>query len=168
MLLNCGVGEDSWESFGLQGDPTHLMEIIIVVSLEGMMLKLKLQYFGHLMWRVDSLEKLWCWEGLGAGERDDRGWDGWMASPTQWTWVCADSRRWWRTGKPSVLWSTGMQSQTRLTDWAKPNFTRVNHFCPVHHCIFIVNVVLGSGHRGGPLIFVDWPSGCLIRLTSEL
>ena len=100
---------------------------------------------------------------------DDRGWDGWMASPTQWTWVCADSRRWWRTGKPSVLWSMGMQSQTRLTDWAKPNFTRVNHFCPVHHCIFIVNVVLGSGHRGGPLIFVDWPSGCcLIRLTSEL
>ena len=57
-----------------------LKEINPVIPLEGMMLKLKLQYFGHLMRRVDSLEK-WCWEGLGAGgEGDDRGWDGWMAS----------------------------------------------------------------------------------------
>ena len=52
------------------------------------MLKLKLQYFGHLMRRVDSLEKTDALEGLGAGgEGDDRGWDGWMASPTWWTWV---------------------------------------------------------------------------------
>ena len=66
-----------------------LKEISPWISLEGMMLKLKLQYFGHLMRRVDSLEKrLWCWEGLGAGgEGDDRGWDGWMASPTRWTWI---------------------------------------------------------------------------------
>ena len=55
-------------------------------SLEGLMLKLKLQYFGYLMWNVDSLEKFWCWEGFRAGgEGDDRGWDGWMASPTRWT-----------------------------------------------------------------------------------
>ena len=54
-------------------------------SLEGLMLKLKLQYFGHLMWRVDSLERPWRWEGLGAGgEGDERGWDGWMASLTWW------------------------------------------------------------------------------------
>ena len=54
-----------------------LKEISTGISLEGMMLKLKFQYFGHLMRRVDSLEKLWCWEGLGAGrEGDDRGWDG--------------------------------------------------------------------------------------------
>ena len=52
MLLNCGVGEDSWESLGLQGDPTRPG-----CSLEGLMLKLKLQYFGHLMRIVDSLEK---------------------------------------------------------------------------------------------------------------
>ena len=52
-------------------------------SLEGRMLKLKLQYFGHLMRRADSVARLWCWEGLGAGgEGDDRGWVGWMASPT--------------------------------------------------------------------------------------
>ena len=73
-----------------------LKEIKPDCSLEGLMLKLKLQYFGHLMWRVDSLEKTWCWEGLGAGgEGDDRGWDGWMASPTQWTWVWVNSRSWW-------------------------------------------------------------------------
>ena len=117
MLLNCGVGEDSWESFGLQGDPTHLMEIIIVVSLEGMMLKLKLLYFGHLVWRVDSLEKLWCWEGLGAGgEGDDRGWDGWMASRTRWTCVWVNSGSWWWTGRPGMLWFMG--SQRVEHDWA--------------------------------------------------
>ena len=58
MLLNGGVGEDSWESLGLQGDPTSLLkEISPEYSLEGLMLKLELQNFGHLMWRTDSLEK---------------------------------------------------------------------------------------------------------------
>ena len=73
--------------------------------LEVLMLKLKLQYFGHLLWRVDLLEKtLMCWEGLGAGaEGDDRGWDGWMASPTWWTWVWVNSGSWWWTGRPGVL-----------------------------------------------------------------
>ena len=57
-------------------------------------------------------------EGLGAvGEGDDRGWDGWMASPTQWTWVWAGSGRRWRTGKPEVLQSMGSQSQTWLREW---------------------------------------------------
>ena len=65
-----------------------LNEIRPWCSLEGLMLKLKLQYFGHLMWRADSFEKTLMWERLRAGgEEDDRGWDGWMASPTQWTWV---------------------------------------------------------------------------------
>ena len=56
MLLNSGVGEDSWESLGLQEDPI-LKEISPECSLEGLMLKLKLQYFRHLMWQTDSLEK---------------------------------------------------------------------------------------------------------------
>ena len=87
-----------------------LKEISPGCSLEGLILKLKLQYFGHLMWRVDSLERLWCWERLGAGgEGDDRGWDGWMASPTQWTWVWVNSRSWWWTGRPGMLWFTGLQ-----------------------------------------------------------
>ena len=58
MLLNCSVGEDSWESLGLQGDHLSILkEISPEYSLEGLMLKLKLQYFGHLMWRTDSFEK---------------------------------------------------------------------------------------------------------------
>ena len=59
MLSNCGAGEDSWQSLGLWGDPKQsiLKEISLGCSLEGLMLKLKLQYFGHLMWRTDSFEK---------------------------------------------------------------------------------------------------------------
>ena len=61
-------------------------------------------------------ERPWCWERLKAGrEWGDRGWDGWMASPIQWTWVWADSGRWWRKGKPGVLQS--MRSQRVLTNW---------------------------------------------------
>ena len=52
----------------------------------------------------------WCWEGLGAGgEADDRGWDGWMASLTRWTWVWVDSRSWWWTGRPGMLQFMGLQ-----------------------------------------------------------
>ena len=59
----------------------------------------------------------WCWERLKAGgEGDDRGWDGWMASPTQWTWVWVSARSWWRTGKPGILQS--MESQRVGHDWA--------------------------------------------------
>ena len=70
-----------------------LREINPECSLDGLMLKLKLQYCGHLMRRADSFEKPWDWERLRAeGERDDRGWDGWLASPTRWTWVWVSSR----------------------------------------------------------------------------
>ena len=87
-----------------------LKEVSPGCSLEGLMLKLKLQYFGHFMQRVDSLEKTLMLEGMGAGgEGDDRGWDGWMVSPTQWTWVWVNSRSWWWTGRPSVLWVMGSQ-----------------------------------------------------------
>ena len=78
-----------------------LKEISPEYSLEGLMLKLKLQYFGHLMRRTNSLEKTLMLKMLKAGGKgDDRGWDGWMASPTQWTWVWVNSgSRWW-TGRP--------------------------------------------------------------------
>ena len=83
-----------------------LKEISPEYSLEVLMLKLKLQYFGHLMGRTDSFP--WCWERLKAGgEGNSRGWDGWMASLTQWTWVWASSVNWWWTGKPGVLQSMG-------------------------------------------------------------
>ena len=81
------------------------------------MLRLKLQYFGHLMWRADSLEKTLMLGGTGAGgEGDKRGWDGWMASPTLWTWVCVYSGSWWWTGRPGVLRFMG--SQRVGHDWA--------------------------------------------------
>ena len=85
-----------------------LLEISPEYSLERLMLKLKFQYFGHLMRRADSLKRPWCWERLKAGgEGDDRGWDGWMASLTLWSWVWANSRSWWWTRKPGELQSTG-------------------------------------------------------------
>ena len=93
-----------------------LKEISPEYSLEGLMLKLKLQYFGHLMWRTDSLEKTLMWERLKAGEGDNRRWDGWMASPAQWTWVWESFGRWWRTEKPGVLQS--MESQKDQHSWA--------------------------------------------------
>ena len=81
------------------------------------MLKLKLQYCGHLIWRADSLEKTRCWERLKAGrEGDGRGWDGWMASLTWWAWVWASSRRWWKTEKAGMLQSVG--SQRVRHNWA--------------------------------------------------
>ena len=86
-----------------------LKEISPGCSLEGLMLKLKLQYVGHLMWRVDSLEKTWCWEGLGARGEGGEGSDGWMASLTRWTWVWVNSRSWWWTGRPGVLRFMGSQ-----------------------------------------------------------
>ena len=87
-----------------------LKEISPGYSLKGLMLKLKLQYFGHLMRRADSLKRPWCWEGLGAaGGGDDRGWDGWMASLTRWTWVWVNSRSWWWTGRLGMLQFMGLQ-----------------------------------------------------------
>ena len=71
----------------------------------------------HLMWRADSFERPWCWAWLRAGgEGDDRGWDGWMVSPTQWTWVWVNSRSWWWTGRPGMLQSMGLQRVRH--DWA--------------------------------------------------
>ena len=96
-----------------------LMEISPEYSLRGPTLKLKLQSFGHLMWKTDSLEGPWCWARLKAeGEEDDRGSDGYMASLTQWTWICANSRRQWRRGNPSVLHAVHgvAESQTWLSD----------------------------------------------------
>ena len=87
-----------------------LKEISPEYSLEGLMLKLKLQYFGHLMWRANSLEKILMLGKIeGKGRRGFRGWDGWMASLTRWTQVWENSRRWWRTGKLGKLQSMGWQ-----------------------------------------------------------
>ena len=95
-------------------------------SLEELMLKLKLQYCDHLMWRTDSLKKTLMLERLRAGgEGDDRGQDGWKALPPQWTWVWVNSRSWWWTGRPGVLRFVGSQRVGR--DWVTElNWTEVN------------------------------------------
>ena len=91
-----------------------LKEISPGCSLEGLMLKQKLQYFGHLMWRVDSLEKTLMLEGLGAGrEGDDRRWDGWMASPTRWARVWVNSESWRRAG----ICSPWGHKESDMTEW---------------------------------------------------
>ena len=117
MLLNCGVGEDSWESpwAARRYNQSFLKEVSPEYSLEGLMLKL--QTLATWWEELAHWKRPWCWERLKArGEGDDRGWDGWMASPTQWTWVWVSSRSWWWTGRPGVLQSMG--SQTTGHDWA--------------------------------------------------
>ena len=99
-----------------------LKEISPECSLEGLMLKLKLQYFGHLMQRTDSLEKTLMLGNLKkGGEGDDRRWDGWMASPTQWTWVWVNSGSWWWTGRPGVCRSWGCKESdtTERLNWTE-------------------------------------------------
>ena len=105
-----------------------LKEISPECSLEGLMLKLKLQYFDHLMWRADSFEKtLMLGKIEGRRKRGhNRGWDGWMASLTQWTWVRVNSASWWGTGRPGMLQSMG--SQRVRHDWAtEMNWTETTY-----------------------------------------
>ena len=105
-----------------------LKEISPEYSLEGLMLKLKLQYFGHLMGRAYSLEKTLMLEGVRArGEGDDRGWDGWMASLTQWTGVWACSRRWWRTGRPGMLSPWGGKGHVWATEQEQKKKEKQGH-----------------------------------------
>ena len=98
-----------------------LKEISPEYSLEGLMVK-----DWCWSWNSNTLatwckeftlwKRPWCWERLKAeGEGDDRGWDGWMASLTRWTWVWANSGSWWQTGKPGMLQSMG--SQRTGHDW---------------------------------------------------
>ena len=86
------------------------------------MLRLKLQYSGHLIGELTHWKRPWCWERLKAGgEGDDRGWDSWMASPTGWIWVWTSFGSWWWTGKPGMLQSMRLQRvghdwETELTE----------------------------------------------------
>ena len=121
MLLNCGVWEDSWEFLGLQGDQTHqsLKEIGPDYSLEELVLKLKLQYFGHLIWRTDSVEETLMLGKIEGGRR--RGWQ-------RMTWLegindSIDMRlsRLWELVMDRKAWHAAVhgvtKSQTWLSDW---------------------------------------------------
>ena len=119
MLLNCGVGEDYWESLGLQGDPTSpsWRRSVLGVhwkdwywSWNSKTLATSCKELTH--WKDPDAGRDW---GAG-GEGDDRGWAGWIALQTRWTWVWANSGSWWWTGKPGVLQLMG--SQRVGCDWA--------------------------------------------------
>ena len=130
MLLKCVVGEDSWESLGLQGDPTSPFWRR---STLGFLWK----EWGW-SWNSSTLatsckelthwKRLWCWEGLGAGgEGDDRGWDAWMASLTRWTWVRVnpgdgDDREAWRAAIYGVA-----KSRAWLSSWTELNWRAGTH-----------------------------------------
>ena len=137
MHLNCGVGEDSWESLGLKGDPTS--PFWRRSALGFLWREWCWNWISSTLatsWEeLTHWKRLWCWEGLGAeGKGDDRGWDGWMASPTRWMRVWVNSRCWWWTGRPGVLRFTGLQSQTRLSDWNELNWTDSMNLCKKQLC----------------------------------
>ena len=111
MLLNCGVGEDSWESLRLaRRFNQSILKISPGCSLEGLMLKLKLQYIGHLMGSADSLEKTQMLEKIEGRRRSGKQrmrWLGDITDSMDMGWVDSDS--WWWTGRPGVLWFMGSQ-----------------------------------------------------------
>ena len=118
MLLNCGVGEDSWEFLGLQGDPTSQTKRKSVLNNHWKDRCWSWSSNTLATWceEVTHWKRPWCWERLKVGrEGNDRGWDGWMVLLNWWTWVWASSGSWWWTGKPGVLQS--MVSQRVGHDW---------------------------------------------------
>ena len=131
-----------------------LKEINPGISLEGMMLKLKLQCFATSCEELTYWKRLWCWEGLGAGgEGDDRGWDGWMASRTRWTWVWVNSGRWWWTGRPGVL--RFMESQRVGHDWAT-ELSWTDVFVSI-----IVSLTYGAWHSECGLKLIGYVEGLI-------
>ena len=146
MLLNCGVGEDSWESLGLQGNPTSLSSrrSILGVHWKDWCWSRNSNTLATWCEELTLLKRPWCWERLKVGEEmEDRGWDGWLASPTQWTWVWVGSTSWWWTGKPGVLWSMG--SQRVGHDWiTELNWVKGRIGGPVNRC-FIKHWSSSSG-----------------------
>ena len=112
MLLSCSVGEDFWEFLGLQGDPTSqsYKKSVLNIHWKDWCWGRSSNILATWCEELTHWKRLWCWERLKEGrERADRGWDGCMASLTQWTWVWVSSGSWWWTGKPSMLQSMGSQ-----------------------------------------------------------
>ena len=113
-----------------------LKEISPGCSLEGLMLKLKLQSFITKCKELTHWKRPSCWEKLRAGgEGDDRGWDGWKASPTLWTWVWVISGNWWWTGMDRESWYAAVHGVTKSQTWLS-NWTALNW------CLIIVSLSL--------------------------
>ena len=98
-------------------EPVHPKQINPGYSLEGLMMKLNSNTLATWCEELTHLKRPWCWERLWAGEKgDNRGWDGWMVSLTQWTWVWLNSESWWWIGRPGMLQFMGLQRVGH--DWA--------------------------------------------------
>ena len=111
-VSNCSVGEDSWESLGLQGEPTSPSQRRSVLGVHWKDWCWSWNCSTLVTWceELIHLKRPWCWERLRAGgEGDGRGWAGWMASLTQWIGVWVNSGSWWWTGRLGVLQSLGSQ-----------------------------------------------------------
>ena len=128
MLLNCGAGEDSWESLGLQGDQTGPSKRKSVLNTHWKYWCWSWNSNTLAIWceEMTHLKRPWYSERLRMrGEVDDRGWDGWMVSPTQLTWIWVSSGSCWWTGRPGVLHSMGLLRVRH--DWATElNWTELN------------------------------------------
>ena len=177
---HCGVREDSWESLGLQGDPTSPFWRRSALgflwrercwSWNSCTLATSCEELTH--WK-----RLWCCQGLGAGgEGDDRGWDGWMASPTRWLWVWVNSGSWWWTGRPGMLQFMGCKESdtTERLNWTElkrpcgwANWKAYLKFPEVLHAISsllpvdVGSPVLGSVHfLIGHSCHSNWPKGAI-------
>ena len=133
-----------------------------------MMLKLKLQYLATSCEELTHWKRLWCWEGLGAGgEGDDRGWDGWMASLTRWTWVWVNSGSWWWTGRPGMLRFMG--SQRVRHDWStKLNWTELNWMTmtlSIFSCVcWPLVYLLQRNIYWSSLLFIKWSCLFIVEL----
>ena len=134
MLLNCGV-EDSSESLGLQEDPTSPSQrsSVLGVHWKDWCWSWKSNTLATSCKELTHWKRLWCWEGLGAGGKGNRGCDGWMASLTWCIWVCVNSGSWWWTGQPGVLRFMG--SQRVRHKWATElNWAELN---PIYMHMFV-------------------------------
>ena len=182
MLLNWGVGEDSWESLGLQGDPTSPFWRRSALGFLWREWCWSWNSCTLAPWCEDLThwKRLWCWEGLGAGgEGDDRGWDGWMASLTRWTWVWVNSGSLWWTGRPGVLGFMGSQRvghdwATELTDWLTDWLGRCFCFLIFHLVLFywimVVSIllILRSFYFLSVLILLDFSVASNTSNLSEI
>ena len=145
MLLNCGVGEDLESPLDCKEiQPVHLKRdqswvFVGRTDAEAETLATSCEDLTH--WK-----RPWCWEGLGAGgEGDNRGWDSWMTSLTQWAWVWVNSGSWWFTGRPGMLRFMG--SQRVGNDWATElNWTELNHHVNLENSAVVTRLEKVSFH----------------------
>ena len=129
------------------------------------------------MWKGPThWKRPWCWERLRAGEGGNRGWDRWMASPTQWIWVWASSRSWWWTGKPGVLQSMQSQSWTQLSNWTELNWHATwparsyflnQEFEPVPQAMEVIHHDVQCINIKGPGVLYCWRRNLMGVLNSD-